>query len=243
MPSVTEHYESHLAPVYLWMAGGFDAAVVRGQAEIDTVCPRPTNAGTAVDLGAGFGMHAIPLARHGYSVLAIDSSNLLLEVLDKHVGTLPIKTVRDDLLTLKRQLDAPASLIVCMGDTLTHLPDRKSVQNLFAHVVESLEDAGTFIVTFRDYASALTGSKRFIPVRSDADRILTCFLEYDEETVMVHDILHERDGEEWHMSVSAYPKLRLPAQWVIDTLETYGLQVKKEQGLGGMVRLIAKRLP
>jgi len=241
MLSVTEHYENHLAPVYLWMAGGIDAAIARGQAEVDAVCPHPTKANLAVDLGAGFGMHAIPLANLGYSVLAIDSSGTLLEVLDGHVGTRPIKTVKDDLLAFKRHLDAPAALIVCMGDTLTHLPDRQAVQGLFDNVAGSLEDGGTFIVTFRDYTTPLIGSKRFIPVRSDADRILTCFLEYDEGAVTVHDILQERDGAEWRLRVSAYRKLRLSPEWVGRALEAKGLQVRKEQGLAGMARLIAKR--
>lgn len=71
MPSVTEHYESLLAPIYVWMAGGMDAAITRGRAEVDVVCPRPSISKWAVDLGAGFGIHAIPLADIGYSVLAL----------------------------------------------------------------------------------------------------------------------------------------------------------------------------
>jgi hypothetical protein len=35
MPSVSEHYESHLAPLYVWMAGGLDSAIARGRAEVD----------------------------------------------------------------------------------------------------------------------------------------------------------------------------------------------------------------
>ena len=78
MPSVTEHYESLLAPIYVWMAGGMDAAITRGRAEVDAVCPRPSISQWAVDLGAGFGIHAIPQADIGYSVLAIDSSGTLV---------------------------------------------------------------------------------------------------------------------------------------------------------------------
>ncbi|WP_224787783.1 hypothetical protein [Pseudomonas fluorescens] len=59
--TVADHYETHLAPVYLWMAGGFDAAVSRGEAEIEAVLPNRASGTTAVDLGAGFGMHTIPL--------------------------------------------------------------------------------------------------------------------------------------------------------------------------------------
>jgi Methyltransferase domain len=196
----------------------------------------------ALDLGAGFGMHAIPLANMGYSVLAIDSSGILLDTLDSLIGNRPIKTVRDELLSFERHLDAPPSLIVCLGDTLTHLPDRQSVQRLFDDVAECLADAGTFIISFRDYSSALIGLKRFIPVRSDAERILTCFLEYDDDAITVHDILQEREGTQWRHRVSAYRKLRLSPRWVISALETRNFHVKEQPGLAGMTCLIANRI-
>lgn len=34
MSSVIDHYEKHLAPVCLWMAGGIDNALARGQQEL-----------------------------------------------------------------------------------------------------------------------------------------------------------------------------------------------------------------
>jgi hypothetical protein len=129
-----------------------------------------------------------------------------------------------------------------MGDTLTHLPDRQSVGRLFADVAGSLTNDGMFVVTFRDYSTPLVGPKRFIPVRSDSNRMLTCFLEYGDEVVMVHDILHEWDGLEWRQRVSAYPKLRLSREWVASALEATGLQIIREQGLAGMVRLVGKRV-
>ncbi len=241
MASVTEHYDSHRAPIYVWMPGATDGAITRGRAEVEAVCPRPAKSQWAVDLGAGFGMHAIPLADMGYSVLAIDSSDTLLDVLKSHRGARPIINVRDDLLSFRKHLDAPAALIVCMGDTLTHLPDRQSVDHLFADVAEALDGGGTFIATFRDYSIPLTGLKRFIPVRSDSNRILTCFLEYDDEAVTVHDILDEREGSEWRQRISAYRKLRLSPEWVAATLKTKGLRVRNEQGLAGMTRMIGIR--
>jgi hypothetical protein len=128
-----------------------------------------------------------------------------------------------------------------MGDTLTHLPDKQSVESLFADIAEALARGGTFIATFRDYSIPLVGPRRFIPVRSDSNRIMTCFLEYDEDSVMVYDILNERDGSEWRQRVSAYRKLRLAPAWVASIIEARGLQVRQEQGLAGMTRLIAKR--
>jgi SAM-dependent methyltransferase len=237
--SVVEHYEHHLAPIYLWLSGGMNAALARGQLEVAAACPRPAEGQMAVDLGAGFGMHAIPLAAIGYSVLAIDSSGTLLDAMRSHAGARSIRIVRDDLLSFRRHLQVPAALILCMGDTLTHLADKKSVEDLFAEVAEALADGGTFIVTFRDYTVPLIGSQRFIPVRGDSDRILTCFLEYHDGYVMVHDILNERDGPAWGQRVSAYRKLRLSPAWVANAIEATGLQVLSELGPAGMSRLIA----
>jgi SAM-dependent methyltransferase len=241
MHSVADHYRSHLAPVYAWMSGGFDAAIARGETEIGALLPDLSNGSRAVDLGSGFGMHSIPLARRGCSVLALDSSSYLLEQLKAHAGILPITTVEDDLLTFQRYLDRPADVILCMGDTLTHLPDRDAALQLFTLAAASLRPGGTFIATFRDYTQALVGIGRFIPVKSDADRILTCFLEYAAEHVDVHDMLHERNGGTWQLRVSTYRKLRLNPQWISASLRDRGFSVRTEPGLAGMIRIIAAK--
>jgi SAM-dependent methyltransferase len=214
MATVADHYEAHLAPVYLWMSGGVDAAFARGNAEIAALLPHLATGTTAVDLGAGFGMHAIPLGRRGYSVVAVDSSTLLLEELRRHAAGLPVSAVQDDLLSFQRYVNSRVDLILIMGDTLTHLPDRSAVQALIARAAESLCPGGQFIATFRDYTSALAGDARFIPVRADENRILTCFLEYGDDHVDVHDLLHERQGSVWQFKVSGYRKLRLSPAWV-----------------------------
>lgn len=242
MVSVADHYQSHLAPIYAWMSGGLDAAIARGEAEIDAILPALPKTTRAVDLGAGFGMHSIPLGRRGCSVLALDTSSHLLEQLKGLAATLPVTAVEGDLLGFARYLDRPADLILCMGDTLTHLKDRSTTLELFDLAAETLRPGGKFIATFRDYTMALVGSARFIPVRSDAERILTCFLEYAPDYVDVHDLLQERDGDAWRLRISVYRKLRLEPQWIATSLKSRGFGVRSEPGLAGMIRIIATRL-
>ena len=223
------------------MSGGFDAAISRGDTEIGAILPDLSDGSHAVDLGSGFGMHSIPLARRGCSVLAIDSSGYLLEELKAHSGILPITAVEDDLLAFRRHLDRPADVILCMGDTLTHLADRDTALELFTLAAASLRPGGKFIASFRDYSQALVGNGRFIPVKSDADRILTCFLEYAADHVDVHDILHERSGDTWRQRVSTYRKLRLDPEWLSASLYERGFSVQVEPGLAGMIRVIAAK--
>ena len=80
MTTVTEHYANHLAPIYLWMAGGPEAALQAGTAEIEALNLPLTDGAAVLDLGAGFGMHAIPLARRGARVTAIGSQRRLARV-------------------------------------------------------------------------------------------------------------------------------------------------------------------
>ena len=65
--------------------------------------------------------------------------------------------------------------------------------------------------------------------------------EYSGATVQVHDILHERVAGQWHLRLSSYPKLRLSPEWVGWALMSRGFTVRHEAGLGGMVRIVARR--
>lgn len=237
MASVEAHYAEHLAPIYLWMAGGLEAALSAGSADLASVLPGD---GRAVDLGAGFGMHSIPLARGGYEVTAVDSSALLLQTLSRNGTGLPLRVIEADLLQWRRFVTGPVDLIVCLGDTLTHLTSLEAVEQLCAEVARGLSANGRFLATFRDYTATPSGERRFIPVRSDADRILTCFLEtLTEEHIMVHDLLHERHASQWQLKVSSYAKLRLAPEQVARSLRRHGLEVRIESGPRGMASILA----
>lgn len=88
MTTAEEHYRHHLAPIYIWMAGGADAALQAGGIEIEALCLPLARGDFVLDLGAGFRMHAIPLARAGAKVIAIDSSAELLRTLTELGGGL-----------------------------------------------------------------------------------------------------------------------------------------------------------
>jgi SAM-dependent methyltransferase len=242
MSTVADHYERHLAPIYVWMAGGAEAALAAGSAEIDALNLPVARGDFVLDLGAGFGMHSIPLARKGARVTAIDSSAELLRTLAELSGDQPVRAVNDDLLAFQSHIAEAPSAILCMGDTVTHLPDFGAVEQLVARASAELRVGGSLVLSFRDYSVPLTGEQRFIPVRSDETRILTCFVEYEREAVLVHDILHERASGGWQARVSWYRKLRLPPQRLIDCLRSNGFEVRREPGVRGMVRLVARRV-
>lgn len=236
------HYETHLAPIYSWMLGDIAAAFARSAAELDDLRLPAAADAVAVDLGAGLGLHAIALAKRGFCVTAIDSSQVLLDELRTRSAALPIIAINADLLEFRAFVKRQAGVIVCMGDTLTHLPSFSQVEELFGAIAVSLAPGGVFAATFRDYATTqLEGEQRFILVRADEERILTCFLEYRENFVTVHDLLNQRQDGEWRQRVSSYQKLRLAPQWVAAKLTEHGLEVRLDAGRSGMVRIVAAK--
>ncbi len=235
MSAVDEHYEHLLAQHYFWMFGvSFEERVNEQKAFLSNAleplesAPEDT---LAVDLGCGPGFQTIALAQLGFSpVIAIDSSSALLDELRSHIGNLPVKTEKADLRTLPTIVPAgQATVIVCMGDTLTHLPRRADVATLFRDVFESLRPGGMFVITYRDLTKELFGTDRFIPVRSDDDKLMTCFLEFENaDSVVVHDLVHVRQGVGWSLNKSSYKKLRLGVAWVSEELSKAGFEILSE---------------
>jgi hypothetical protein len=157
-------------------------------------------------------------------VIAIDTSSELLDELRSHVSGLPVRMEKADLRELPAIVQAgQATVVVCMGDTLTHLPDKNDVSALFRGVFDRLSVGGMFVITYRDLTTELYGTDRFIPVRSDDNRIMTCFLEFENtESVAVHDLVYTRQGTGWSLNKSSYRKLRLGTDWVRQELTKAG---------------------
>ncbi|WP_030714934.1 class I SAM-dependent methyltransferase [Streptomyces sp. NRRL F-2580] len=236
MTTAPEHYDRMLAAHYTWMLGSDIHAVAREQAElIRGLGVRPVADGdAAIDLGSGPGPQTLALAHLGFStVTAVDLSQALLDEVVGHAETAgvagAVRTVRADLLDALPHVteSGTAAAIVCMGDTLTHLSRPADVRTLLDGVAHALRPGGHVVLTFRDLTGELHGDDRFFPVRSTEDQLLTCFLEYvDDDTVMVHDLLHTRSEGKWRLQVGSYPKLRLAADWLSGEARRAGLHVR-----------------
>ena len=241
MASVEEHYDNLLASCYSWMCGGSDLKLTKNRAFFQEHSIRPAHSAAAVDLGAGSGFQAIPLAEAGFNVTAIDVSSDLLAELNDTAGKLPIRTIQDDLLNFTEHSPLKIEIIVCMGDTLTHLNTLAEVKDLIHDTYGALQKAGLLVLSFRDMTVELTQLDRFIPVRSDSNRILTCFLEYEKSHVKVYDILYEKTDDQWKMKKSFFRKLRISSQWTQECLIKIGFKVETCDIENGMTTIIARK--
>lgn len=247
MSTVSEHYETLLAQHYSWMFNQSFAEKVAEQRRIlEDVLPAREAEGRelALDLGAGPGFQSVALAELGFSrVVAVETSELLLKELEAHRGEHPVESVRADIRDLA-SIAAPgrANVILCMGDTLTHLPSKADVDQLFLSAYNTLASRGSLILTFRDLTTELHGLDRFLPIRSEGDKIMTCFLEFESpESVRVHDLIYVHGSSGWTLKKSSYPKLRLATTWVAQHLVDAGFSISVERPVGRLQLIAAKK--
>lgn len=243
MLSAIEHYENFLADHYTWMSGPYTDKVAHQHGLLKRADIVPAATREAVDLGCGPGSQSIALAELGFSVTAIDANAQLLEELRQRAKSLPIRPVLHDLCALATcsMLPAQVDAAICVGDIIPHLPSRDCVTTLFRQVSAMLVSGGKFLLGFRDLSEELQGLDRFIPIRSDSERIMTCVLEYEPETVVVNDLIYVRQGERWELRKSSYRKLRLSLDWVCTQLEAQDLIVSHKEQTAGVWTIVASK--
>ena len=238
--SPQEHYDHHLGHFYDWMVGDFTIQQQHQQEFFESNGILPTDNRQAVDLGAGHGLQSISLAQLGFAVTALDFNRTLLNQLTARKSSLAIKTVQANLLDFPKHV-SEASVIVCMGDTIAHLDSFKEIEQLIKQCYDTLLPAGKLILSFRDYHIVLESVHRFIPVKSDDNRILTCILDYTDDRVLVTDQLYEKLGNEWIQKVSTYQKLRITVPLIQKHLTQAGFRLTNHDTLNRMHYLIAEK--
>jgi 2-polyprenyl-3-methyl-5-hydroxy-6-metoxy-1,4-benzoquinol methylase len=241
MVSVRKHYENHLAHYYAWICGGAEINIAENRNFFKTHNIQPIDNGHAFDLGAGCGFQSIPLAELGFHVIAMDLSARLLGELMKNAAHLPIETICDDMSNFSTYARTDLELVVCMGDTLTHLENLKKVAALLQQAYTALMPGGCVILSFRNLSQALSGLDRFIAVCSNDKTIFTCFLEYEKETVRVHDIIYEKKKDQWVMHKSAYPKCRISPEWTRDYMQQIGFTIEFYAEKKELIFMIARK--
>lgn len=242
MASVKEHYDKLLAEHYTWMCGDYDTKVRENTVFFQRAGLTPRSSGRALDLGCGSGFQCIALAKLGFEVVGIDLCASLLEELRGRIEGLDVDVVQGDMLDHWIYSGrGPFEVAVCMGDTLTHLPTVESVITLLEHIYSNLEHGGTLVLAFRPLTTELQGIERIIPVRTDEDKLMAAFLEYEETHVRVHDMIFLRGDSGWVLKKSAYRKLRLGADQVRASLEKIGFVTAPPQLQEGFSVIVAKK--
>jgi SAM-dependent methyltransferase len=240
--AVHGHYEDILSLHYSRLFGDFAAKVAEQRALLERLVVAAGAGALAVDLGCGSGFQSLALAAMGFRVRAVDLSPRLLAELAGRAAGLPVETVEGDLRSAAALVPPGATLVVCMGDTISHLPRETDLDDVFTGVAGRLAAGGRLILAFRDLSTEARELDRFIPVCALDDLVVTCFLEYEPRTVKVHDLVWTRQAGSWRFQRGMYRKLRLAPSAVGARLERAGFRVASDAAPGGLAVLVGTRV-
>ncbi len=121
--------------------------------------------GRVLELGAGSGRLAVPLARRGLDVWAVDASVAMIERLRAKPGAEAVHTVVDDMATLAspelpsaaepagpepaappEPADRGFAVVLCAFNTLFNLPDTATQRRCLARVADLLAADGRLVI-------------------------------------------------------------------------------------------------
>lgn len=242
MQSPESHYENFLAEKYSWMLGDLS---VREKEQLEffrsfEISPRGN--GLAWDLGAGSGIQSIPLEKLGFQVLAIDFSEKLLSEIKKRKPDTKIETKIADIRSGDLYQGVSPEILLCMGDTITHLESEKDWETTIGLWSSFLSPGNKLILGYRDLSQGKPGDKNIFVVRSEESRIFTCQLQFSQNKVEVTDIFHEKSDIGWTVSSSSYNKLILPMEDLIRTVSQKNFELKRKDEKNGMKFLLFEKL-
>ncbi|HEV8549802.1 MAG TPA: class I SAM-dependent methyltransferase [Polyangiaceae bacterium] len=244
MSSVKQHYEALLGSVYSWYVSAAGdpwerAAAFLARHGLD-------RAEHTLDLGAGFGAHAVALARSGKRVTAVDFDRTLLaelrESAREHAER--VEVVEEELLAFVRGAARDSfGAVLCLGDTLTHLESARDAEALIRESARCLTRGGQLALSYRDSSGfSAEGVARFREVARDATRTLHCLLEpVSAERLRVTDIVTEVTPEGPRTRLGDYFKLRLAPERVVAWAQAAGLREVRRAEEAGMLTLVFEK--
>ncbi|PJZ75651.1 class I SAM-dependent methyltransferase [Leptospira neocaledonica] len=244
MQSPESHYENFLAEKYSWMLGDLSAKEKDQLEFFRSFEISPQGNGVAWDLGAGSGIQSIPLEELGFQVLAIDFSQKLLSEIKVRKPNTTISTRVADIRSrdLYQEVSPSPEILLCMGDTITHLESEKDWESTVSLWSNFLSAGSKLILGYRDLSYGKVGDKSIFVVRSEESRIFTCQLQFTLNRVEVTDIFHEKSNGAWTVSSSSYNKLILPAEDLIRTVSQKNFELKRKDEKNGMKFLLFEKL-
>lgn len=236
-----EHYDKHLGSFYSWMVGDFESKQNEFSEFLNEMKILPRSSKNVIDLGAGHGIQTISLAKLGFHVTAIDFNEQLLQELKKNSEGFDIKIVNDDIKNISKYSNLNPELVVCYGDTISHLASLAEINKIITDIFLVLDRGGKILLSFRDYSKELIRDDRFIHVKSDDSRILTCVLDYTIDKVLVTDLLFEKIDNTWIQKVSSYEKVRISSNSIVELLEAAGFKIERNLVWNRLIHILAAK--
>jgi SAM-dependent methyltransferase len=151
---------------------------------------------TAIDAGSGTGALAILLARLGVAVTAVDVSAAMLRGVETNALRfgLQVGTLREDLSGLSPANLPRSDALLCMGNTLAHLPGPAALADAFRAFHSVIRPGGVLVCQVLNYSRILTARERVQNIRESDGVTFVRFYDFEPDR-LIFNILRIERGE------------------------------------------------
>lgn len=183
----------------------YDQIFPLNEVALDFILENIKEGDSILDIGAGTGNMAIALAERGYKVTASEPEETMAQaIMDKakvkglpvSVHTKPMEQINDFAETFDQ--------IVCMGNTLPHLPNMAAVTEFLQKCYEKLNDGGKLLIQQVNYDKVLSSEDFSFPVIEKEDFTFTRIYEKRDEHILFTTRLTVK-GETTENTIPLYP--------------------------------------
>lgn len=175
--------------------------------------PHPANHPLQVlDAASGTGMHAIALARHGYSVSASDLSQAMTHKasLNAQAAGVQIKLETVGFGSLATAFGAGTfDAVLCLGNSLPHVLTPADLKIALKDFAACLRPGGLLLIQNRNFDAVITGQQRWMEPQAntegDKEWLFLRFYDFEPDDLIRFNIvtLNRSQHGDWASSVTS----------------------------------------
>lgn len=188
----------------------YDIVFPLGQAQLNFISTRAKGK-KILDLAAGTGNYSIALSKMGYEVTAVDLDEEMVKKIaekNKAEGTKTKAVVLD--MNKVETLNDTFDVVICIGNSLVHLPNKEEIESLIKKLYNMLEKDGVLIIQIVNYDRVLENNVKALPTISREDEGVTFVRNYENKNGKIlfkSKLIISRDNEEkiYDNVVELYP--------------------------------------
>ena len=151
---------------------------------------------SVLDVGCGTGEHLAWFSARGLRACGLEPDESMFRELQRRRWPGPVPTLlQAGVEALPGACRAPADLILCLGNTLAHLPDREGAQGAVRRMAEALSPRGRLVVQTVNFDRVLEEGSASFPVIErtlPGGSRIAFFREYDLSALPEHILFKTR---------------------------------------------------
>ena len=185
----------------------YDEVFAVDEAEMHFVSNQLRDQSHILDIGCGTGNKTIFLSTPGKTVTAVDQDSAMLLKARESNARPNIRYQQADMANLKQSLGTERfDGVVCLGNTLVHLPSAAAIGSLLQTVSDLMRTDGVCIVQILNYDRILDQGIRDLPfLETPHTRFARRYEPSGDKLLFVTDLEIKETGAVFHNEIPLYP--------------------------------------